>query len=232
MNYGYEDPSEDIKLDKEDESNRYSIQLYHRLAAAVNLKDKSVLEIGCGRGGGLAYVAKTFSPSQALGIDLEKRAVNFANKHHQLEMVQFKQGDAQKIPVEADSYDALLNVESSHRYLDMRAFISEVSRVLKNGGHFLYTDFRYPHEMEELREILNSGDFTLIEEQMINNNVIEALNLDSQRRESLVKKLMPGVLRKSALNFAGVSNTETYKQIESGELVYYVFIMQKSAKAA
>jgi len=227
MNYGYEDPSQKIDLDKEDESNRYSIQLYHRLASAVDLKNKSIVEVGCGRGGGLSYIAKTFSPSGALGIDLEKRAVMFANRHHTEDGLSFKQGDAHYLPIESNSYDALLNVESSHRYLDFKQFLSEVSRVLKHEGFFLYTDFRSPADMPALKESLHSLDLNLIEEQVINKQVVASLIHDTPRRKDLVERLIPGFLKKTALNFAGVVDSVTYNQISSGDLVYYVYVFQK-----
>lgn len=228
MNYGYHDPSKTVDLDQKDESNRYSIQLYHRLASSVDLKNKSIVEVGCGRGGGLSYVAKTFLPSDALGIDLEKRAVSFANKYHTEDALYFLQGDAHFLPIESNTYDVLLNVESSHRYLDFNQFLSEVSRVLKQDGYFLYTDFRNPEEMQELKESLNSLDMKLIEEEEINHHVVSALIHDTPRRVNLVEKLIPGFLKKTALNFAGVVGSEIYYQILSGELVYYVFVFQKN----
>lgn len=228
MNYGYHDPEANVILDEEDELNRYSIQLYHRLASATNLKDKHIIEVGCGRGGGLAYVKKTFSPAKALGMDLEDRAVKFANKHHPSEGLSFIQGDAHNVPVENSSFDAVLNVESSHRYQDMDKFLSEVSRVLKPDGYFLYTDFRFPSEMDELKKSLKSTEFTLVDEQIINYNVQTALLKDSDRRKNLVEKLLPGFMHKTALNFAGVVDSDTYNQIAAGSWVYYVYIYQKT----
>jgi len=230
MNYGYEDSSQKIILDKIDESNRYSIQLYHRLVSAVDLKNKNIVEIGCGRGGGLAYIAKTFSPSGALGIELENRAVNFANKFYNIDGLSFKQGNALNMPIESNAYDVVLNVESSHRYLDMDQFLSEVSRVLKNDGYFLFTDFRSPERMPALRESLNSLGLKLIEEQEINSQVVAALCHDNARRKNLVEKIAPGFLHKTALKFAGVVDSETYNKILSGELVYFLYIFQKNGQ--
>jgi ubiquinone/menaquinone biosynthesis C-methylase UbiE len=228
MNYGYDDESQKIPLDQEDELNRYSIQLYHRLASAISIQNKDIVEIGCGRGGGLAYITKTFTPSSALGIDLEQRAITFATDHHKNNGLSFKQGDALNIPIEKNSCDILLNVESSHRYLDMNQFLTEVARVLKQNGYFLYTDFRYPHEMPALKESLISMNFKLIEEQRINKQVVLALNNDSDRRKDLVKRLTPKIFHKTALNFAGVVGSPTYNQILRGDLIYYIYIFQKN----
>ena len=227
MNYGYEDPNMEVSLDEQDEADRYSIQLYHRLASTVDLKSKEIVEIGCGRGGGLAYITKTFSPSGALGIDLDSRAANFGNKHYHLEGLKFMQGDAQNLPLDDNSYDVVINVESSHRYPDFKSFLSEVSRILKPDGYFLFTDFRYHYEMDDFKEAIGSLGLHLLEEININQNVADALKLDSVRREDLVQKLAPKILHKTALNFAGALGSETYNQILSGEYVYFMYIFQK-----
>ena len=75
------------------------------------------------------------------------------------------QGDAQNLPLEDKTYDVVLNVESSHRYPDFKSFLSEVSRLLKPDGYFLFTDFRFHHEMASFNEIIDSLDLTILEEQ-------------------------------------------------------------------
>ena len=51
MNYGYQslNESEKVELKKEDEVNRFFIQLYHYVASKVELKNKMVLEVGSGK---------------------------------------------------------------------------------------------------------------------------------------------------------------------------------------
>ena len=71
MNYGFSDKDQVIPMDKQNEPDRYSIQLYHHLARATEIKNKDIVEIGCGRGGGLSYIVKNFSPTTAIGIDLD-----------------------------------------------------------------------------------------------------------------------------------------------------------------
>lgn len=227
MNYGYEDPDEVIPMDLSDEPNRYPIQLYHRLTRNVDLKNKNILEIGSGRGGGLAYISKRFLPSSAIGIDLDYQAVSFSNSYHSHDSLSFRQGDAQCLELDNDTFDAVINVESSHRYPDMNSFLSEVYRILKPNGYFLFTDFRYPYEMPALRELLSKSNLDLVEEQRINSNVINALNLDTERRKKLVLKLTPRFLHKTALNFAGTTGTSTFNQIISGDYEYFLYVLQK-----
>lgn len=227
MNYGYSSPDQNIDLDSKDEPNRYSIQLYHQLAAAIDLQNKSLLEIGSGRGGGLSFVASNFPVKEAMGVDLNERAAKFCNKYYKINGLKFMQGDAQNLDIPEDSYDAILNVESSHRYPNMKAFLAEVKRILKPGGHFLFTDFRYDHEMEELNKDLNETGFIKISEELITPKVVKALDMDDPRRRSLVKKLAPGFLHKIALNFAGAKGTETYNYFAERKYEYFSYIFQK-----
>jgi ubiquinone/menaquinone biosynthesis C-methylase UbiE len=229
MNYGYDDQNEKIELDPEYENNRYSIQLYHRLANAIDLKDKSIVEIGCGRGGGLAYVTKRFGTSSSIGIDLNKRAAKFGNSHYKIEGLRFLQGDAQALPLPDLSCDVVLNVESSHRYPHFDLFLSEVKRILKPGGYFLYTDFAYRESYPALQEALETSGLTKIEGIRINDNVIEALKKDNRRRKLLVQKLMPKFLYKAAENFAGVVGSKTYNEILAGDYEYFLYVFKKEA---
>ncbi len=228
MNYGHADLAPEINLDVKDESNRYSIQLYHYLASAIELQNKDIYEVGCGRGGGLDYIARHFSPASAMGIDLDRRAINFCNRHYSLESLSFSQGDAQKLPMGNNSCDVVINVESSHRYPDIDLFLKGVHRILRPGGYFLYTDFRYDFEIPLLQKELQSFGMSLIKEEFITQQVVTALELDDGRRRMLVKKLTPRFLHKTALDFAGAIGSETYNKFVSRKYVYFNYIFQKN----
>lgn len=227
MNYGYHDSTEEIELHHTDEVNRYSIQLYHRLAKMVDIKDKDILEIGSGRGGGIAYIAKHFEPATALGIDLDAKAAKFGNVHYKIDGLTFRQGNAQHLDLVDGNIDIIFNVESSHRYPNMRLFLDEVNRTLKPGGHFLFTDFRHKSEMDALTHLLSQYNFVKFDEQFINKEVIRALELDTARREELVNRYAPPFLRKAFHDFAGNYGSPTFNHIKSGEIVYFVFCFQK-----
>lgn len=228
MNYGYSDACQNVMLEPKDESDRYSIQLYHHLANAVDLNNREILEIGCGRGGGLAYITRQFSPDLARGIDLNKQAIKFCNGHYTESELSFLQADAQNLPLDNNTYDVVLNVESSHRYPDMSAFLGEVFRILRPDGYFLFTDFRYDNEIPDLKKYLLSSGLTLVKEENITQQVVAALDLDDARKRQLVEKLVPGILHKTALNFAGAIGSKTYNKFVSRKFVYYSYIFQKN----
>jgi ubiquinone/menaquinone biosynthesis C-methylase UbiE len=228
MNYGYSHPDQKVELEPHDESNRYSIQLYHLLANSTDITNKKIIEIGCGRGGGLSYIMKRFKPSHAIGIDLDTRAIKFNSKHYKIDGLSFQQADAQNLPMEDNSFDVLFNVESSHRYPDITSFFKEVKRILKPQGYFLYTDFRYDHEMPEFKEMLQMSGLNIVKEELITPQVVTALDFDDSRRRKLIKKLAPRILHDIANNFAGTKGSETYNQFAEEKYIYFFHILQKN----
>ena len=227
MNYGYTDSAENVTLSPEDEKNRYSIQLYRYLAKDVDLEDKDIIEIGCGRGGGLSYINRNYAPKTAVGVDLNAHAIRFCDSYYEQPSMSFRNGDALDIPAEDRSCDVVFNVESSHRYLDMPRFLCEAQRILRPGGYLLLTDFRYAHEMDRLKDDINRSGMNIIGEEDITDNVVHALEADTGRRSELVRKLAPRMIRKTALNFAGAVGSPTYTRFVNREYIYFAYRFQK-----
>jgi ubiquinone/menaquinone biosynthesis C-methylase UbiE len=227
MNFGYSEPGEKIMLESEDEKNRYSLQLYHHLIKMVDLTDKDIVDVGSGRGGGLYYIARTCSASSMIGIDREKSFIDFSRKYFKHRNLYFIKGDAQKLPLKNNSCDILLNVESSHRYGSMEQFLTEVNRILRPGGYFLFADFRYPHEWPDIIELFNNSGLKVLSEKDITSNIMHSLDLDSERRTSLVKRYAPMIMQKGILNFTGAKGTETYNYFLARKYTYKSFKLQK-----
>ena len=73
MNYGFASENgtfDNLKLSPEDEGNRYFIQLYDFVTRNYDMKDKDVLEVGSGRGGGAAFLAKYKKPKKYIASDI------------------------------------------------------------------------------------------------------------------------------------------------------------------
>ncbi len=229
MNYGFCNAENELTPDPKDEENQYPMQLYHHMVCETDIDNMDLVEIGSGRGGGLNYVTKKFSPSSAIGVDINKVDVAFCNKHYDLKNLSFVHGDAQNLNLKSNSCDIVLNVESSHRYPNMSSFLSEVSRILRPNGLFLFTDFRYSHEMDEMKSFLKKSGLKIMRERQINNEVLRALELDDNRRRKLVKKLTPKVLHKIALNFAGTIGSETFNHFLTRRYIYFSYILKKES---
>ena len=124
-------------------------------------------------------------------------------------------------------FDAVINVESSHCYPSLEKFLSEVRRVLRPGGHFLYADFRERGNVAAWRNMLRDSRLDVLREMDITANVVTALDRDNDRKLDLIQRLIPNILRRSFLDFAAVRGSALFEAFRSGKLVYMSFVLQK-----
>jgi len=230
MNYGYAPVSGDnldISLDEADIDNRFCIQLYDHCTEPIALKDLKVLEVGSGRGGGADYIKRYLEPREMVGVDFSEDAVRLCNKNFDVDGLSFRTGNAESLPFGDDSFDVVINVESSHCYSSMDAFLAQVQRVLREDGYFLFTDFRRKEEVENLRRSLTNSGLRFIEETDITQNIIEALRLDHERRNALIKERSPKPLVGFFRQFSGTNGSLIYDRFVRGETIYLSFVFQK-----
>jgi ubiquinone/menaquinone biosynthesis C-methylase UbiE len=231
MNYGFA-PTEgsQLALEAADEPDRLCIQLYHRVASATDLKGKTVLEVGSGRGGGASFIARYHEPASMTGVDFSERAVALSTQRHaDVENLSFLVGDAENLPFPAASFDAVVNVESSHCYGHIERFFSEVARVLRPGGWFLYTDFRTADRMKELHaKLAEQHGLERIEREDITGDVAAALEADDARKRRLIQENIPPRLQHLFGEFAGLTGGKIHSGFVSRELVYHRFAFRRT----
>lgn len=233
LNYGYADLDGDtakLGLQTIDEPNRYSIQLYHHAASAIDLNRLGVLEVSCGHGGGASYMMRYLKPKFIVAVDRNGKAMDSCKRHSSVDGLSFSQGDAESLQFLDNTFDVIVNVEASHCYGDMDRFLSEVARVLRPGGYFLFADIRFRSEGRRLHEQLVRSSLEIIKQEVISPNVVRGLELDSERRLNLIAQLVPKMLRQLFRQFAGVKGSQLYKGLRSGGQVYVSYALQKPSR--
>lgn len=231
MNYGYaalEPGAQPLELAPEDEDERYSLQLYHRVATAVDLAGRDVLEVGSGRGGGCYYLRRYLSPRSVTGVDLSPAAAELCNRRFVTDGLSFRPGDAEVLPFDDGSFDAVLNVESSHCYGSMERFLAEVRRVLRLAGHLLFADHRDAGRVEALRAELRGSGMEILRQEDVTPNVLAALDLDGDRKAAAISRLVVRPLVRFVRDFAGVEGTRIYRSFQNDDLVYLHFVLGRT----
>jgi SAM-dependent methyltransferase len=123
----------------------------HRLAAIPT--GATVVDIGCGAGMDLLLAARAIGQrGHAIGVDMTEsmaeraragaRAIGLAN-------VEVRLGDALSLPIDSQSVDVVISNGVLNLTPDKDVAFSEVFRVLKPGGQFLYADIVIASELSE-----------------------------------------------------------------------------------
>jgi ubiquinone/menaquinone biosynthesis C-methylase UbiE len=222
-NYGFAPaPGEDPQ--------RFQKQMYRELLRLLQDKRQllpglTLLEVSCGRGGGLkAFVDAAPGVFDAVGLDIAASAITFCKLHYgESERLRFLEGSALALPFPDESFDVVLNVEASNDYGDRERFFGEVARVLKPDGVFLYTDnLRASRAQKAQQKIAEAGfaaDF-----RDVTKNVAEACRLDSGRRRSIIHKRAPLIariaFRKQLENYAAIEGSAKFRQLAEGRRAY------------
>jgi ubiquinone/menaquinone biosynthesis C-methylase UbiE len=226
MNYGYVPPDgTGPTLAPGDEPDRVCIQLYHRVVSPIDLAGRRVLEVGSGRGGGASYLARCCRPTHVTGADFSPQAVALCRqRHHAVANLDFLVGDAEHLPFPDASFDAVVNVESSHCYGDVAKFFAEAARVLRPGGYFLYTDFRAVSEMAALDALLAAQPvWEQVAHEDITAGVTAALEADDVRKRQLIAASIPPRFQPLFGEFAGLVGGQMHESFRTRKILYRRF---------
>jgi ubiquinone/menaquinone biosynthesis C-methylase UbiE len=154
-----------LKLLKEQGKERITreditqVDEFHVRGAAVSVelaeeagfdKNTRVLDVGCGIGGPARMLAAKFG-CKVTGIDITEefiRTAKLLSRETGLdEQTEFITGNALQLPFNNESFDVVWTQHAQMNIKDKGTFYSEICRVLKKGGRFIYYDiFSINHE--------------------------------------------------------------------------------------
>lgn len=103
-----------------------------------NFNNASLLDVGCGGG----YLAEELSRIglKVTGIDPSNKSIESAQLHSRQQglAIDYMVGSGEKLPFESNTFDYICCCDVLEHVKDFKTVITEISRVLKNGGIFFY----------------------------------------------------------------------------------------------
>ena len=178
MNHGYLNKSIPTWIDHTFEQKQCWNLVDHCVSEAGKIQGKSVLDVGCGRGGATLYFSKIKGAGRVVGVDYSLENIKHCKRYHEDSVRSYRQVDADSIGdnFADETFDLVFNLESSHSYANMDHFLCGVRRILKPGGIFVIADCFGPiRDPELLTTSLKSAGFRNISCEEITNDVMLAV---------------------------------------------------------
>lgn len=116
------------------------------LPKALGRPANVALELGCGKGDGLASVWRAGAARQLVGIDLDE--TRFAAAKARLadagDNVRFVAQDINQIRLEPSTYDLIYAIQSFHHFENLEHLFAEIHRALAPGGYCVLDEYVGP----------------------------------------------------------------------------------------
>jgi len=113
-------------------SSRYVLTRHMELIASIgHLRDRSVVDIGCGDGFSTVRFWDTFHPARMAGVDPAPNAIKVADRRRGERPIEFRAFDGKRVPFEDASFDIAILQGVLHHADDPQATIREALRVAR-----------------------------------------------------------------------------------------------------
>jgi len=148
-----------------EEQNELSNKLFHEIIN-FDLKNKKLLDVGCGDGSDLAILAK--AGAKVFGIDPSIEFLKKAQDNNPTGI--FKEGVGENLPAENASFDVVVSKWAMQTSTDVPKVLSEMARVLKKGGMMIFLS-KHPwmQWMEKVRDYGHGVDY--YEQKIVTSNI-------------------------------------------------------------
>ncbi len=108
---------------------------YSLVEQFVKNKDVAILEVGCGEGYGTAYLSE--KGYKITAVDVNQKTIEHAKQKYPA--ISFKSISKNILPFPDNCFDAIISFQVIEHTDNLPLFLSEIKRVLKEGGVFLCT---------------------------------------------------------------------------------------------
>lgn len=137
----------DYELESESFFRKANIEFDKKLGV---VKNKKVLDIGCGIGALSFYLAN--KGGNVTGIDLSKNSIDFCKNEAKIKglVIDFKEMNAQIPDFQDESFDIIVGSRIIHHLPNLELFFKECKRILKHKGYFVFIEPLKKNKIVEL----------------------------------------------------------------------------------
>lgn len=229
LNYGYAPVDDTVAAAWPNEPHQ--IQLYEEALktlrkVAPGLAPHRLLEICCGRGGGLAHVVRALNPLHAIGLDRALPALDYARGRNS--SAGFLVADVPRLPLRDRCVDVIFNIEAMNSF-DRPTFFAEMARILARGGYFVTAE-SFPWTPDRVRDeftaLAQAVGMELANFRDVTANVHLSCIADEKRRRYFIRR-MPILYRPFGREFVCLPGSPRFRQFANRERCYFIGVFHR-----
>lgn len=123
-----------------------------RVLEGFSLRDKTILDVGCGPGGIVLHMVERHGAAHVTGFDVERPVIEAATQRAAEQglggRVRFVQAAPGPLPFADGAFDVVFSKDALVHVSDKDALFAEIFRVLKPGGVFTASNWMISHDGE------------------------------------------------------------------------------------
>lgn len=235
FNGGYLPLAEDLLIDAEKTNEAPSAMMYHLVARDLvgkfDVEPATVLDVGCGQGGGILYLSKLFPSAQITGTDRNRSAVKLANASFMgRARLKAESATGTKLDFQDGSVDFVLSV-GAPTYFGLDKFVDEAARIVSKGGIIAFSAGYRQGDHDQIKAEIQAAAKTtgldFICYKNITPNTFASLRADIPRRERLLKRV-PWPFRLYGAKWADLPGSAEYDEYETGKRADFAAVLKRS----
>ena len=137
-------------VNREKKAERNIARVRQRLSELPSEALNDVLELGCGIGAVAAFLSETYN-MKVWGTDYDHEQIQIARKRHpENENLIYQLEDAAHLSFQEARFDLVISQNVFPHLSNWKTAVTEVARVLRPGGFFLWLDLTFPKWVAKL----------------------------------------------------------------------------------
>jgi ubiquinone/menaquinone biosynthesis C-methylase UbiE len=173
------------EMEEETRDNYYSL-------ISVNLRDKKLLDVGCGDGGDFIYYSK--KGAKIFGLDISKEQIRLAKEKTS---GKFIVGNMEEIPYPDNFFDVVTSKYALQSSKDVRKALEEMVRVAKKGAEILILT-KHPFR-NFLEGHINNGKKNYFQQSKVDSYIFNRKIKLTEPSHTMEEYISPFLLEKASL---------------------------------
>lgn len=236
FNGGYMPLDDDYTSYPEFAGEDHSAMMYHQAGSTMvkghGASPTSILDVGCGQGGGLVYLSRLYPQAKLTGTERSQSAVRLAKRRTKpFTDATITQGHSGGLAFGDDSFDMVVAV-GSPTYFGLTLFVEEAGRVVKPGGLISFSGGYRQGDHEkvegEIRDAAAKEGLEVLAYRDITPHTFASLKADLPRREATLAKV-PWPFSIYARRWADMPGSPEYDEYEKGLRADFACVIRKPA---